>query len=187
MSASSFIRAVLTGLMTIWLVACGGGDDTPEIGTPDIAQELEPDLPLDSDLASAPVNAPEAGVVGPVTEPEVQTAMVTPLIERRPPCGGSSTCVNAGSISGGHGDPGVELYFDPERNDAIVRWGNALGEMMDCADGGETIATCVGLAPVEQSCKDEFDRLVGLANELAAFDAVFLTAGSPCRPEEGQQ
>lgn len=187
MTDTGTVRAVAAISLAIWLTACGGGGDAPDAQTPDIAEVIEPEVPPASapEPEPVPVKLPQ-GDVQPAAEAERPAAIPNPPIEPRPPCGGSDTCVHAGSVSGGHGEPGIELYFDPERNDAIVRWGNALGEIMECADGGETIAACVAVAEVEQSCKDEFDRLTGLANEIAAFDAVFLTAGSPCRPEEGQ-
>lgn len=185
MAVSGFVRVMIVGSMAVWLTACGGGGDAPDAETPDIAEVIEPEVPPASEPEPVPVKLPQ-GDVQPAAEAERPAAIPNPPIEPRPPCGGSDTCVHAGSVSGGHGEPGIELYYDSERNDAIVRWGNALGEIMDCADGGETIAACVAVAEVAQSCKDEFDRLTGLANEIAAFDAVFLTTGSPCRPEEGQ-
>ena len=186
MSVSGFVRIIIVGTIAVWLSACGGGGDTPDDQPTDVVEVIEPETPTDPEPDIVPVKIPPSGVVEPVAEPEPAAAIPNPPIDPRPPCGGSETCVNAGSVSAGHGGPAIEIHFDPERNDAIVRWGNALGEIMDCADGGETIAACVAVAEVEQSCKDEFDRLTGLANEIAAFDAVFLTVGSPCRPEEGQ-
>lgn len=184
MTVSGIVRVALIGLMASALSACGGGDDAPVDNIPDIVQE--PDIEPALQPEPVPVSIPPPTSTEPVAEAEIQSAITDPLIEARPPCGGSSSCVSVGTISSHNGGPGVALYIDPERNDAVVRWGNALGEIINCADSGETITACVVAAPVEQACKDEFDRLTGLANELAAFDAVFLTAGSPCRPEEGQ-
>lgn len=190
MAASGSVRAIIIGSLAIWLTACGGGGESAEVETPEIAEVVEPVIPPapEPDPAPLPAKFPQGAVSDPELEPEAGTQAANPYppIEPRPPCGGSETCVNAGSVSAGHGGPSIEVHFDPERNDAIVRWGNALGDIMDCADGGETIAACVSVAEVVQPCKDEFDRLTDLANEIAAFDAVFLTVGSPCRPEEGQ-
>ena len=188
MSVSGFVRVIIVGTMAVWLSACGGDGDTPDHETPVAAEIIEPEAPADPVPETMPVKVPPGGVVESVAEPEPETqaAIPNPPIDPRPPCGGSETCVNAGSVSAGHGGAAIEVHFDPERNDAIVRWGNALGNIMDCADGGETIAACVAVADVDPSCKEEFDRLTDLANEIAAFDAVFLTTGSPCRPEEGQ-
>ncbi len=197
MAITGRIRVALTGLLAVSLAACSAGDEVSEMDPP-----AEPASPAtDGTLVATPASepeiepapvAPEPGSAAPVlpqsTPPDQRGRTVDTLSgsEPRPPCGGSSTCVHAGSISGGHGAPGIDVHYDPERNDAITRWGNALGDLIACADSGNTITACVAEAPFEQSCKDEFERLSHLADELAAFDAVFLTAGSPCRPEEGQ-
>ena len=213
MAASGKIRPAIVGLLASFLIACGGGDDTQEteiadkLPPPQIEQQadigrdtalpapVEPEetlLPGKSPDRTEAETAPVSTAAAPATMdpalpvPAGMTVGSLPTVEPRQPCGGSPTCVNAGSISGGHGAPGIEIYYDPERNDAIVRWGNALGGIVACADGGNTLGACVAAAAVEQSCKDEFVRLSGLADELAAFDAVFLTAGGPCRPEDGQ-
>ena len=207
--ASGGARPGLAGLLAVVVVACGSGDDTQAVDSADAlptpGADLQPEIeefpapqisPVAAPSPSAgmepdPIQAEEGHAPAPTRETipptEGMTANTLATRPARPPCGGSSTCENAGSISGGHGQPTVEIYYDPERDDAIVRWGRALGGIIACADNGDTITTCVAAAPVEQSCKDEFDRLVGLANELAAFDAVFLTAGSPCRPQEGER
>ena len=215
MAASGIIRSALTGLLAAFLVACGSGDDASEDDTPEIesadvspfpgtelpsgrAQLPSPQVPVEPELEPAPGKFPAPVETGAAPDTESTPDMeATPASEgltvetlrtrdARPPCGGSATCQNAGSISGGAGQPAVDIFYDPERDDAIVRWGNALGGVIACADGGDTITACVDAAPFEQSCKDEFDRLSALADELAAFDAVFLTAESPCRPQEGQ-
>ena len=116
---------------------------------------------------------------------EVQPAN-NPTETSSAPCGGSSTCVNAGSVSLGHGEAFVQLHVDPERNDAITRWGNVLGDIIDCVEGGRDMSACVSASNSEDNCKAEFARLAGLGGENAAFDAVFLTEGGLCRPQEGQ-
>lgn len=211
MAASGVIRPALTGLLAAFLVSCGSGDeasedDAPEIesadvspfpGTempPDLAPLPRPQVPLEPALEPASDKSPDPVGTGALSIPDTEatpasdgmTVETLSTQAARPPCGGSTTCQNAGSISGAHGQPAIDIYYDPERNDAIVRWGSALSGVIACADEGDTITACVGAAPFEQSCKDEFDRLSALADELAAFDAVFLTEGSPCRPQEGQ-
>lgn len=198
MAASGRMRFGLAGLMAVVLTACSGGDDLAELETtdpiappvietqPDISQVAEPQSAAEPATQPAPDKSPDRPETETPAAPQGVTVDTLAATESRPPCGASSTCVHAGSISGGHGEPGIEVHYDPERNDAIVRWGHALGDVIACADGGDTITACVADAPFDQSCKDEFDRLSGLADELAAFDAVFLSAGSPCRPQEGQ-
>tara|TARA_R110002072_G_scaffold44289_5_gene124014 strand:+ start:650 stop:1117 length:468 start_codon:yes stop_codon:yes gene_type:complete len=120
----------------------------------------------------------------PLDDAATDTASSTPPSER--PCGGSSTCVNAGSVSLGHGEAFVQLHVDPERNDAVTRWGRSLGDIIDCVDGGQAMRACVAASDSREDCKAEFVRLADLGGEFAAFDAVFLTAGGLCRPEEGE-
>ena len=216
MAATGRVRLGIMGLLAVSLVACGADDDLSEGETPDAFPSVvtdprldvepvsDPQMPFEPELEPASGKFPDrtgthpdpdtpvAPVPDPASpepaapDPQGMTVGTLTASESRPPCGGSSTCVHAGSISGGHGEPGIEVHYDPERNDAIVRWGHALGGVISCADGGSTITACVAESPFDQSCKDEFDRLSGLADELAAFDAVFLTAGSRCRPQEGQ-
>ena len=102
------------------------------------------------------------------------------------PCGGSSTCINAGSVSLGHGEAFVQMHIDPQRNDAITRWGSVLGDIIDCVDDGRNLSACVAASGSVETCMAEFVRLAGLGGENAAFDAVFLTEGGICRPEAGQ-
>ena len=103
----------------------------------------------------------------------------------RQPCGGSEGCTQIATVSQAHGEPAIGLYYDPERNDAVVRWSATLAGVIDCADGGGSLGECVAASDAEDQCKAEFDRLSALGGDAAAFDAVFLTPGSPCRPEEG--
>lgn len=179
------VRSGILGVIALCLSACGGSGDEVEAPEPTELVDVETPAP-ETETDVVPVKSPTQAQPEALASADTTAANPYPPITPRPPCGGSETCINAGSVSAGHGGPAIEIHFDPDRDDAIVRWGSALGEIMDCADGGETIAACVAVADIEQICKDEFDRLTGLANEIAAFDAVFLTAGSPCRPEEGQ-
>lgn len=104
----------------------------------------------------------------------------------RQPCGGSAGCEQIATIAQAHGEPAVGLYYDPDRNDAIVRWGNTLAAVMDCADGGTALDACVAGSDADETCKSEFARLTAIGGESAAFEAVFLMPGSPCRPGEDQ-
>ena len=121
-----------------------------------------PDPPADSEIAANPAVPPA-----------------------RQPCGGSDGCTQIATVSQAHGEPAIGLYYDPERNDAIVRWSATLAGVIDCADGGGSLGECVAASDAEDQCKAEFGRLSALGGDAAAFDAVFLTPGSPCRPEEG--
>lgn len=104
----------------------------------------------------------------------------------RQPCGGSEGCTQIATVSQAHGEPAIGLYYDPDRNDAVVRWSATLAGVMDCADGGGALGECVAVSDAEDACKAEFDRLSAMGGDAAAFDAAFLTPGSPCRPEEGE-
>ena len=141
-----------------FLTACGGGE--PE----DDAAEQGP--PAESEIAAD----------------DGADASIPP---ERQPCGGSDGCTQIATVSQAHGEPAIGLYYDPERNDAVVRWSATLAGVIDCADGGGSLGDCVADSDAEDQCKAEFDRLSALGGDAAAFDAVFLTPGSPCRPEEG--
>ncbi|MEN0653984.1 MULTISPECIES: hypothetical protein [Hyphobacterium] len=104
----------------------------------------------------------------------------------RQPCGGSARCTQIATVAQAHGEPAIGLHYDPGRNDAVVRWSATLAGVIDCADGGGVLGECVAASDAEDQCKAEFDRLSALGGDAAAFDAVFLTPGSPCRPEEGE-
>ena len=109
----------------------------------------------------------------------------TPASPARQPCGGSEGCSQLATVAQAHGEPAIGLYFDPDRNDAVVRWSATLAGVIDCADGGGALGECVAASDADEACKTEFDRLSAMGGDAAAFDAVFLTPGSPCRPEEG--
>lgn len=115
-------------------------------------------------------------------DPQTESSVSNPDM----PCGGSPTCVNAGSVSLGHGEAFVQLHIDPERDDAITRWGNVLGDIIDCVDGGRNLNACVAASDSDDNCKAEFARLAATGGDNAAFDAVFLIEGGLCRPAEGQ-
>jgi hypothetical protein len=42
----------------------------------------------------------------------------------------------------------------------------------------------VAASDASETCRGEFVRLADAGGDRAAFEAVFLTPGSPCRPEE---
>lgn len=124
----------------------------------------------------------DAAEQGPPAEVDVMADAREPASQ---PCGGSDGCTQIATVSQAHGEPAIGLYFDPERNNAVVRWSATLAGVIDCADGGGSLGDCVAASDAEDQCKAEFDRLSALGGDAAAFDAVFLTPGSPCRPEEG--
>lgn len=141
------------------LAGCGGGDP-----------DGEPPEPLET--AETEIAADETAD--------------TPVPPARQPCGGSDNCAQIATVAQAHGEPAIGLFYDPERNDAVVRWSTTLAGMIDCADGGGALGECVTASDAGDECKAEFERLTALGGETAAFDAVFLTPGSPCRPEEGE-
>lgn len=102
------------------------------------------------------------------------------------PCGGSAGCEHVATISAPHGGPVLQVFYDPDRRDAITRWGDMLAAVMGCVEQGGTLTQCVSSADAPDLCKTEYDRIVGLSDEATAFEVVFLTQGSPCRPVEGQ-
>lgn len=118
------------------------------------------------------------------SDPEI--AVDSPAPPARQPCGGSEGCTQIATVSQAHGEPAIGLYYDPDRNDAVVRWSATLAGVIDCADGGGALGECVAASDADDACKGEFDRLSAMGGDAAAFDAVFLTPGSPCRPEEGE-
>jgi hypothetical protein len=79
------------------------------------------------------------------------------------------------------------LQVNPNVDDPIAQWGLCLDEVMTCLEAGgaamdcaDTAATCPAL------CAQEFRaRAEGLSEEsqrIAAFEAVFVQPGAPCRP-----
>lgn len=170
-------RLVFVGGLAIWLAGCGGGE------TPDAPETAEPDSPVIETPRPdvQPVKTPRP----PDREDDPQTAD-TPRegLIRRQPCNGSETCERLGAVSVGHGEAGIEVYFDPERDDAITRWSRTIGAVIACVDGGRDLGGCVAASDANETCRGEFVRLADAGGDRAAFEAVFLTPGSPCRPEE---
>jgi len=177
--AQSWIRAGLAGAMMLGLAACGGGGETP---APEETAQLE--TPDDAAPAPPPVKTPQPETL---ETPEPADPANRPGLTRRAPCGGSETCEMLGEVSVGHGAPGVQIYFDPERDDAIVQWSRTLSGVIDCVESGDDLGACVAASDAAEMCKTEFVRLADAADDRAAFEAVFLTPGSPCRPAEEVQ
>lgn len=173
MADSHGIRRILVGAFAVLLASCGGSEDVPEEATDTAETELPEAPPPDVQ----PVKSPQP------PEPEPGATSREGLIEREP-CDGSQTCVSLGSVSVGHGSPGIDVYFDPERDDEITRWSATLGGVINCVEAGQDLGGCVASSDASETCRSEFVRLSDAGGDRAAFEAVFLTPGSPCRPEE---
>ena len=161
--------------LAIWLTGCGGGE------TPDVPEPAEPD-PIVAEIPQPEAQPPKTPRA-PDPEPETASAPREGLI-RRQPCDGSETCERLGAVSVGHGEAGIEVYFDPHRDDEITRWSRTIGGVISCVDGGRDLGGCVAASDASETCRSEFVRLADAGGDRAAFEAVFLTPGSPCRPDE---
>lgn len=168
----------VTATISLILAACGG--NTPDEPVDNIESRSEPTVQAPAPADPDPDPGPDPVVSGP------ETGNAYGQLSRAP-CNGSSTCENVATLSVGHGPAGVELFYDPQRDDAIVRWGAMLSGVISCVDQGGELDSCVDATDAPDFCKSEFRRLTDAADARAAFDAVFLTRGSPCRPEEDQQ
>ncbi|HRD45634.1 MAG TPA: hypothetical protein PLF78_04030 [Caulobacter sp.] len=91
----------------------------------------------------------------------------------------------------GHGDlPAMMLERDPSPDPALVAWANCLQTVTTCLDGGGEVRRCATAEACGANCvaslKGALTDARGRAEELDAFERVFINPGAVCRPSAGK-
>jgi hypothetical protein len=87
----------------------------------------------------------------------------------------------------GHFQGTLRLRVNPAVDDPVAQWGDCLESVLVCYEADGALAACVAQAQCPPDCKTLFaEAAAGAADDearVAAFEAVFVGAGAPCRPE----
>ncbi len=93
-------------------------------------------------------------------------------------------CIPILTAESQHGGEFV-LYANPADDSARAQWGRCFAAVMACWTPDAELAPCTAAATAcPQPCRDEFVRRGGdgaLAQQIAAFEQVFLDDDAPCR------
>lgn len=123
------------------------------------------------------------------TQPQTPTQTDSPWAPTTTPydpaC--NNGCVTIDSFESQHIGDFIVLE-NQDVDDPVAQWDRCVREVSDCLVESGELSGCVAASACPQECIDAFDAQPGASGDLEAqgqaFEAVFITEGARCVPEE---